>query len=120
LQKIIDLGEWWETTTQLPIPLGGIVVKRNLDLAIQQKINRVLKRSVEYAFEHPEASLPYVKAHAQEMDTAVMQQHISLYVNDFSIDLGEKGKAAINYLFNTAVQKGLIKSPTNDIFVPNS
>jgi len=119
LHKIIDLGEWWETNTQLPIPLGGIVVKRTLDLAIQQKINRVLKRSVEYAFANPEASLPYVKAHAQEMDTAVMQQHINLYVNDFSVDLGEKGKAAIQYLFDTAVQKGLIESPTNDIFVPN-
>lgn len=119
LHKIIDLGEWWETNTQLPIPLGGIVVKRTLDLATQQKINRVLKRSVEYAFANPEASLPYVKEHAQEMDTAVMQQHIDLYVNDFSIDLGQKGKAAIQYMFETAVQKGLITPPTNAIFVPN-
>lgn len=117
LVKIIDLGEWWENKTQLPIPLGGIVVKRDLPVELQQKINRVLRRSVEYAFAHPEASLPYVQQHAQEMDTAVMQQHIGLYVNDFSIDLGAEGKQAIEYLFNTATDLGLIKAPNKNIFV---
>ena len=117
LVKIIDLGEWWENKTQLPIPLGGIVVKRDLPVELQQKINRVLRRSVEYAFEHPEASLPYVQQHAQEMDTAVMQQHIGLYVNDFSIDLGAEGKQAIEYLFHTATDLGLIKAPNKNIFV---
>lgn len=117
LVKLIDLGEWWEQTTQLPIPLGGIVVQRQLPLEVQQKINRVLRRSIEFAFEHPEASLSYVRAHAQEMDLAVIQQHIGLYVNDFSVDLGTKGKAAIQHLFDTAVQVGLIESPNIDIFV---
>lgn len=117
LVKLIDLGEWWEQTTQLPIPLGGIVVQRQLPLEVQQRINRVLRRSIEFAFEHPEASLPYVRAHAQEMDLAVIQQHIGLYVNDFSVDLGTKGKAAIQHLFDTAVQVGLIESPNIDIFV---
>ena len=117
LVKLIDLGEWWEQTTQLPIPLGGIVVQRSLPLEVQQKINRVLRRSVEFAFKNPEASLPYVRAHAQEMDLAVIQQHIGLYVNDFSVDLGKKGKAAIQYLFDTAARVGLIEEPTIDIFV---
>lgn len=117
LVKIIDLGEWWETTTGLPIPLGGIVVKRNLPVEVQQKINRVLRRSVEYAFAHPQASLPYVQQHAQEMDIAVMQQHIALYVNDFSIDLGAKGKAAIEYLFETAAKTGLLQRSDKNIFV---
>lgn len=117
LVKIIDLGEWWETTTGLPIPLGGIVVQRNLPVELQQKINRVLRRSVEYAFANPQASLPYVQQHAQEMDIAVMQQHIALYVNEFSIDLGLKGKAAIEYLFETAAKIGIIKHTDKNIFV---
>lgn len=117
LVKLIDLGEWWEQKTQLPIPLGGIVVQRHLPLELQQKINRVLRRSIEFAFKNPAASLPYVRAHAQEMDLSVIQQHIGLYVNDFSVDLGTKGKAAIQYLFDTAVQVGLIDAPEIDIFV---
>jgi 1,4-dihydroxy-6-naphthoate synthase len=117
LIKLIDLGEWWEQTTQLPIPLGGIVVQRSLPSELQQKINRVLRRSIEFAFENPEASLPYVRTHAQEMDLAVIQQHIGLYVNDFSVDLGAKGKAAVQHLFDTAVRTGLIERPTIDIFV---
>ena len=117
LVKIIDLGEWWEQRTQLPIPLGGIVVQRKFSTALQQKINRVLRRSIEFAFANPAASLPYIQAHAQEMDIAVVQQHIGLYVNDFSIDLGEKGKAAIQYLFDTAIKTGLIKPTSTEIFV---
>lgn len=117
LVKLIDLGEWWEQTTHLPIPLGGIVVQRSLPSELQQKINRVLRRSIKFAFKNPEVSLPYVRAHAQEMDLTVIQQHIGLYVNDFSVDLGVKGKAAIQHLFDTAVQAGLIERPTIDIFV---
>ena len=117
--KILDLGEWWEEKTQLPIPLGGIVVRRTLPLNLQQKINRILRRSVEFAFSNPEESLAYVEQYAQEMDIAVMQQHINLYVNDFSIDLGIKGRAAIEYMFKTAAQQGLIdKESISDIFVP--
>ncbi len=117
LVKIIDLGEWWEQRTQLPIPLGGIVVQRKFSTALQQKINRVLRRSIEFAFANPAASLPYIQAHAQEMDIAVVQQHIGLYVNDFSIDLGEKGKAAIRHLFDTAIKTGLIERTSREIFV---
>lgn len=105
LVKLVDLGERWEQQTGLPIPLGGIVVRRSLDTELQQRINRVLRRSVRYALEHPEDSMDYVRQHAQAMEPAVMQQHIQLYVNDYSVDLGEKGRAAIAELFQTAVRQ---------------
>ena len=117
LKKIIDLGEYWETETQLPIPLGGIVIKRNLPEAVQQKVDRVLKRSVEFAFQHPEATKDYVKAHAQEMDEKVMFQHINLYVNSFTKDLGEKGEKAINSLFDVAQEKKIIPFFEGNYFV---
>jgi 1,4-dihydroxy-6-naphthoate synthase len=95
----MDLGEYWEEQTQLPIPLGGIVVSKTLDVSIQKKVQRVLRRSVEFAFQNPEESKDYVKQHAQEMDMDVMNNHIQLYVNSYSLDLGEKGRKAVRYLF---------------------
>lgn len=118
LVKLLDLGEWWEGNTGLPIPLGGIVVRRDHPLVLQQRIDRVLRRSIEYAFAHPQESLPYVRSHAQEMDTAVMQQHIDLYVNDYSIDLGQKGRRAVQHLFDTAIARGIISATDHPIFVP--
>lgn len=115
--KIIDLGDFWEQTTQMPIPLGGIVVRRDLPLDLQQKINRIMARSVAYAFEHPEASRNFVCEHAQEMSEAVMQQHINLYVNDFTKNLGEKGKKAVNTMFDMAVEKKIIPPILHSIFI---
>ncbi len=117
LIRIIDLGEYWETTAQSPIPLGGIVVKKELEDTIKKKINRVLKKSIQFAFEHPDIVLPYVRQYAQEMDEDVMKQHIKLYVNQFSIDLGEKGRTAIHKLFRTALEKGLIKELPGNLFI---
>ena len=102
LKKIIDLGEYWNTLSHAPIPLGGIVIKRNLEEAIQQKVNRVIKKSVEFAFANPESAMNYVKTHAQAMSEDVMKKHIALYVNQFSLDLGIVGISAINLLFNKA------------------
>lgn len=116
LHKVIDLGEHWEAQTGLPIPLGGIVTRRNYPPELQAKINRVLRRSVEYAFAHPEASLPYVRAHAQEMDDQVMRQHINLYVNTYSVDLGTQGRAAIERLFQEAAHKKIIPTMTEELF----
>jgi 1,4-dihydroxy-6-naphthoate synthase len=99
LRKIVDLGAQWEVQTGLPIPLGGIIVKRELPRVIRLKVNRVLRRSVAYALENPNDSLPYVRQHAQAMDEEVMRNHILLYVNDFSVDLGEKGREAITKLY---------------------
>lgn len=101
LYKVMDLGEYWEQSTGLPIPLGGIVAKRALGTDVQQKINRVLRRSVEFAFANPDAAMDYVSAHAQEMNPSVMQQHIQLYVNQFTIDLGKKGVEAVQKMFKT-------------------
>ncbi len=119
LIKIIDLGEYWETLTNAPIPLGGIVVKRNLPDDLKQKINRVLRKSVMFAFANPSSSLNFVKAHAQEMSEGVIYKHINLYVNDYSIDLGEEGKKAIEILFNKAQELGLIGKIEEEIFVPS-
>ncbi len=102
LKKIVDLGEFWEEETGAPIPLGGIVIRRSLPDEVKQTMNRVLRRSVEYAFAHRDASLPFVRRHAQEMSEAVMYEHIDLYVNGFSIDLGPEGRRAVETLFARA------------------
>jgi 1,4-dihydroxy-6-naphthoate synthase len=117
LKKIIDLGEFWESTTNMPIPLGGIVVRRNLSQAIQEKIQRVMQRSVRFAFENPRASREYVVANAQEMDEMVMQRHIDLYVNSFTEALGQQGRAAVDALFQLSLDKKLIPIYTSKIYV---
>lgn len=117
LKKIIDLGEYWETLTKAPIPLGGIVVKRNLSDELKHKINRVLRKSVEYAFANTKSSLNFVKAHAQEMSEEVMYKHINLYVNNYSIDLGAEGKGAVKLLFDKAQELGVIDKIEEEIFL---
>jgi 1,4-dihydroxy-6-naphthoate synthase len=117
LKKLLDLGEYWEQTTGFPIPLGGIVTRRGFDAELQQKINRVLRRSLEYAFANPENVMDFVRENAQEMSEAVMKQHIALYVNDFTLDLGEKGKAAVEYLFQHAQKNGLIPEKKVSLFI---
>jgi 1,4-dihydroxy-6-naphthoate synthase len=117
LKKIQDLGEYWETLTRLPIPLGGIVIKRDLPVAIQKSVNRVLRRSVEYALQNPIDSLPFVRKHAQSMDESVMRNHIQLYVNDFSVDLGTVGREAITTLYNKGVEKSIFPALQSSYFV---
>ena len=108
LKKIIDLGEYWEAETGAAIPLGGIVINRALPEEVRQKVNRVMRRSVEYAFANRAASLPFVRANAQEMSEDVMYQHIDLYVNDYSVDLGGEGRRAVEVLFERAKSAGVI------------
>lgn len=98
LHLMQDLGEYWESQTGLPIPLGGIAVHRRLGQDITASVERSLRRSAEFALSHPEAPMPYVRQHAQEMDDAVMRAHIALYVNDYSVSLGADGRAAIAHL----------------------
>jgi 1,4-dihydroxy-6-naphthoate synthase len=117
LKKIVDLGEFWEGETGTPIPLGGIVIKRSLPDEVKQKVNRVLRRSVEYAFANRAASLPFVREHAQEMSEEVMYRHIDLYVNQYSIDLGEEGRRAVRMLFDRATATGLIPAVTENLFL---
>lgn len=108
LIKIIDLGEYWEAKTGLPIPLGGIVIKRSLPSAISQKVNHVLRKSVEYALANPASSREYVRQYAQEMAENVRKQHIQLYVNNYSISLGNTGRNAVKTLFEWAQKNTLI------------
>jgi 1,4-dihydroxy-6-naphthoate synthase len=117
LQKIVDLGEFWEGETGAPIPLGGIVVRRALPEAVKHAVNRVLRRSVEYAFANRSASLPYVRAHAQEMSEDVMYRHIDLYVNEYSVSLGPEGRRAVEVLFDRARASGIVPPVTAPLFL---
>ena len=117
LKKIIDLGDYWEKQTGCAIPLGGIVANRKLPLDVQHKINRVLKKSVEYAFANPKSGLEFIRSHAQEMSEEVMYKHIELYVNKYSVDLGEEGRKAIQILFDTAREKNIIPEIKEEIFL---
>ena len=99
LVKIMDMGEYWQQQTGLPIPLACIAVKRAISRNVQEKIGTLIRKSVEYAFANYPYIAPYVKEHSQSMEEEVMRKHIDLYVNDFSIDLGEKGRAAIEKLY---------------------
>ena len=117
LVQVVDLGEWWEESTGHPIPLGGILAKRDLGAEMIRLIDASLKASVEYAYDNPDLIKPYIRDHAQEMDEAVMQQHIDLYVNEYSIDYGEDGEAAIKDLLDRAVCAGIVPDSEESIFV---
>jgi 1,4-dihydroxy-6-naphthoate synthase len=117
LKKIIDLGDYWEKETGCAIPLGGIVANRRLPLDVQHKINRVIRRSVEFAFENPKSGLEFIRSHAQEMSEEVMYKHIELYVNKYSVDLGAEGKKAIKLLFDKALENKIIPEVKANIFL---
>jgi len=117
LKKLMDLGDFWQKESGGLIPLGGIVIRRSFDTELQQKVNRIIRRSIEFAAKNPSSSREYVRQHAQEMDEGVTQKHINLYVNDYSTDLGEKGRAAVENLFSVAIEKNIIKEITHPIFV---
>jgi 1,4-dihydroxy-6-naphthoate synthase len=117
LKKIIDLGDYWEKQTGCAIPLGGIVTNRNLPLDVQHKVNRVLKKSVEFAFANPKSGLEFIRSHAQEMSEEVMYKHIDLYVNKYSVELGDEGRKAIRLMFDTATQKHIIQPIDIELFL---
>jgi len=118
LKKITDLGDYWEKKTGHAIPLGGIVVKKELDISIQQTIDALIKKSIAYAFSNYALLNDYIRCHAQEMSEQVMRQHIDLYVNEYSLDLGEEGKKAIlKLLENHPLQTTGANKNRRDIFV---
>lgn len=117
LHKIIDLGEHWENATGSPIPLGGIAIRRDLPTNIKNEVNELVRKSVAFAFDNPAESEGYVAIHSQEMDPEVCKAHIELYVNEYSLDLGDKGKEAIHTLLKVGNDLGLWNSSENSIFV---
>lgn len=116
LHKLLDLGTFWEEKYGVAVPLGGIMIRRSLGDAVQHRVNDLIRQSVSYAFSHPEVSAPYVAQHAQEMDPAVMQQHISLYVNEHSLDLGDDGRNAIEHMYRETHAIGLTPAVLQPIF----
>ncbi|MFB7737706.1 1,4-dihydroxy-6-naphthoate synthase [Streptomyces sp. NPDC056112] len=108
LHKLADMGEHWERTTGLPIPLGAIIARRSLGERTLTRLADSIRASVRAAWDDPQASRPYVMEHAQEMDPAVADQHIGLYVNEFTAGLGEAGYAAVRGLLTRAAAEGLV------------
>jgi 1,4-dihydroxy-6-naphthoate synthase len=119
LQKLIDLGDYWEKETGVPIPLGGIVAKKNLEKDLTEKVDALIKQSVEYSFRNNYEKLSaYVKNHSQELSEEVMRQHINLYVNNYSIELGKEGRIAVKKIIEIykQLQPGIYVS-TENIFL---
>lgn len=117
LHKLADMGEYWEKLTGLPIPLGAIVIKRSIPDDIGQKVNRLVRRSLEYAYKDSFASYDFVSGNAREMDSTVMNNHIKLFVNDYTLNLGPRGREAIIELFRIAYEKGVLPLLPDRIFL---
>lgn len=117
LQKVVDLGEWWETCTGLPIPLGGIIAKRELGEPVLREIERGIRRSIEYAYANSAEPKSYIKKHSQELEDEVIEQHIGLYVNDYSLDLGADGARAVSELFRLSEEQGIMNRSSGPLCV---
>ena len=117
LVKHLDLGAWWEGETGLPLPLGGIMAKRSLGDAGLKELETAVRESLRYAYAHRAEAQPYIAAHAQEMDERVMQQHIDLYVNELSLDVGDTGQRAVAELYRRARAKGLVSEAHKPLFL---
>lgn len=117
LTKIVDLGDYWEKLTGCAIPLGGIVINRNLDREVQLKVNRLIRQSVEFAFAHPKSGIDFIRQHAQAMEESVMYKHIELYVNKYSINLGEEGRKAVDTLFKLAQERNIIPPIQENLYI---
>jgi 1,4-dihydroxy-6-naphthoate synthase len=118
LVQLLDLGAWWEETSGCPIPLGGIVARRSLGADTIRTIDAALRASLLHARNNPQAALPYIRAHAQEMDDEVCAAHIGLYVNEFSLDLAVEGRAAVAALLRLAEERGVIPRFAGNLFEP--
>lgn len=117
LVKVLDLGEWWEGETGLPLPLGAILARRDLGEDRIRALDQAVRRSLEYALAHPEETLPYLKAHAQELSEEVIWAHVRTYVNAFSLDVGAEGEKAVERLFAEAERRGLLPPSSQPLFL---
>lgn len=116
LTKLADLGDWWESVTQAAIPLGGIVIKRTIDKDVAALVDSILKESLRFSWERYPQLSSFITENAQEMEEAVMRQHINLYVNEYTDDLGEDGRRAIITLFQEAKKAGLVPQSLPELF----
>ncbi len=117
LVKILDLGEWWETEYNLPLPLGGICISREFDRPVQMLLDKLIGDSVEYAFEHPAETMQFIKSYAQETSDKVIFSHIDLYVNEFTREIGSLGKKSVEFLLQAGEKAGFFSNVPKDIFV---
>jgi len=117
LRQVIDLGEWWEKETSLPIPLGCIIARRELGRDLVQKTDALIRASLSYAFTNRDETKTYIRSHAQELDDSVIDQHIQLYVNAYSLDIGEDGTRAAQELFRRASEQGIVPPSSQPLFV---
>jgi len=117
LNKVVDLGEWWKESFGLPLPLGGNVVRKDLGKDIIQKLQRLMRKSVEYALSHPEEALKYAREYARDIkeDIEKTKKFVSMYVNERTIDYGEDGRRAVRLLFSLGYQRGIIQVPPPEV-----
>jgi 1,4-dihydroxy-6-naphthoate synthase len=118
LVKLVDLGAYWEEQTKSPVPLGGIVIRKSMEVSLQQQVNLLIRQSLQYAFDRYPGISDYVKQHSQEMDEGVMRQHIDLYVNNYSLALGSEGEAAVQTLLKVYADYTRTQEITGGIFIP--
>jgi 5,8-dihydroxy-2-naphthoate synthase len=117
LRKVVDLGEWWHAETQLPLPLGGNAIRRALDASVRHKVSKLLTDSIRYSLEHREEALDYAVHFARGLDTSTADQFVSMYVNDWTLDYGERGRQAVQTLLDRGFEKGLLPNPVKAEFV---
>lgn len=117
LKSVLDLGEWWENETGRPVPLGGILAKRELGGDLIVRVEELIRESVRYAYSNRSEPMGYIKEHSRELSDEVIRSHIDLYVNDFSIDIGDEGEKAIAELINRAEGSGIIKTSSKSLFI---
>lgn len=115
--EILDLGAWWEEDSGLPIPLGGILARRDLGPETIQAVDQAIRSSLDFARQNPQLPRNYIKKHSQELSDMVIDAHIELYVNDFSLNLGEQGVAAVEVLMTRAEERGLISKSAEPLFL---
>lgn len=117
LRQVIDLGAWWERETGLPIPLGCIIARRELGRALVEKTDMIIRNSLMYAFDNRDETRAYIKNHAQELEDSVIDQHIQLYVNDYSLDIGAQGVRAVQELFSRATERSIVPPSDRPLFL---
>lgn len=117
LIKLLDLGEYWEQQTGFPVPLGGIAVKRDMPEELKLRLQSILRSSIEFAWQNPQSAMDFIRAHASEIEDSVIRQHIDLYVNNFTLNLGEDGQSAVKKLFQYALESKIINRIPDRLFV---